>query len=116
MQGTTQRTDVDVLRDGYRRLNETTEAPAELFEDPTDFTPASDVTMTPTELVYECRGRICVRVWVKARRHETDAKVTGHVFHVWTMRNGKAISWREFTSRREAMEAALDERSGLPIS
>lgn len=104
---------LEALRRGYESFNERRRLPSEIFESTVDSDAFGDVRLQPTELVYECRDRIAVRVWVTARAGAE--RVSGHVFHVWTMRNGKAVHWRAFRSRRDAIDAALDERAGLAL-
>jgi hypothetical protein len=100
---------LEALRHGYEHFNENGRLPSEIFESPIDLGAFEDVRLQPTELVYECRDQIAVRVWITARGRGGGEGVKRHVFHVWTMRNGKAVHWRSFSSRRDAMDAALDE-------
>jgi hypothetical protein len=65
----------------------------------------SYLRIEPTELVYERRDRIAVRVWAGAG---DDA---AHEFHVWTIRDGEAVHRRCFSCRHEA----IDRHPGLAL-
>jgi ketosteroid isomerase-like protein len=40
------------------------------------------------------------------RLREADAVLERDIFHVWTIRNGKWVFWRNFPDRTQALEAA----------
>ena len=65
--------------------------------------------LVPTDLLYDCGGRIVVRVQALARGLGSGAEVEGRFFHVWWMRDGKIAHGKVFLRRSDAIDAAVGE-------
>jgi ketosteroid isomerase-like protein len=65
----------------------------------------ADVRIDPEEFA-EQGDTVLVCVRVSGRGRMSGLETSGLFFHVWTMRDHKAIRFREFSERADALEAA----------
>jgi ketosteroid isomerase-like protein len=66
-------------------------------------------SIEPEEFIDGGTGEIVVQVRQRGRGTASGIEVEDRLFHVWSVRDGKATAMRAFTTRKEALEAA-----GLP--
>lgn len=56
--------------------------------------------------VIEANDQVVVRATIRGRGKHSGAETSWENWHVWTVRDGKAVRGEGFTSRGEALEAA----------
>jgi ketosteroid isomerase-like protein len=65
-----------------------------------------DYSIEPEEFIDGGAGEIVVQVRQRGRGKLSGAVVEDRLFHVWSVRDGKATAMRAFTTREEALDAA----------
>jgi ketosteroid isomerase-like protein len=86
---------------GRRRLAEMVEAFWRDFED----------QRTEIEEIEEVGSDVVVGVRFFGRGKRSGVETEVHLWHVWTVRDGKAVRWQILRTRREAMAIAGAQRS-----
>jgi ketosteroid isomerase-like protein len=69
----------------------------------------AEVTLEPLEFIEAPDGRVLTLSRQRSRGRESGVPVVNHVFHLWTIRDGKVRRIELFRHRADALEAA-----GLP--
>ena len=64
----------------------------------------SEYTLVP-DAYADAGDHVLVTLRQSARPHESDARVESMLYHVWEVRNGKAIQAWTYADRAEALEA-----------
>jgi ketosteroid isomerase-like protein len=82
----------------YRGLEEV----RRFFED--QRRPFEEVVSEPERFV-ECDDRIVALALLRSKPRGSDAIIESRIGHLWTMRDGKAVSCKAFAKRDEALEA-----------
>jgi ketosteroid isomerase-like protein len=65
-----------------------------------------DDARTEIHELTDAHDKVVASVTLRGRGRQSGVEVGWHVWHVWTLRDGKVIHGRGFTSRPEALEAA----------